>query len=84
MKRKDRQKVLWDQYFFDCCCNRCSNGDSDAYLDQFLAFRCTFCAGPVVEGHAKCSDCGQQQMLVELLNMALTAHEGFCEGWWYE
>ncbi|XP_054290249.1 SET and MYND domain-containing protein 4-like isoform X1 [Macrosteles quadrilineatus] len=80
MKRKDRQKALWDQYFFDCCCNRCSNDDSDAYLDQFLAFRCTFCAGPVVEGHAKCSDCGQQQMLVELLNMALTAHEGFCEG----
>ncbi|BFZ15710.1 hypothetical protein BsWGS_18749 [Bradybaena similaris] len=54
MSREERQEVLKSQYYFDCLCSPCCQGDI-SHL-RFSAFKCPVCAGVVSE--YSCAECG--------------------------
>ena len=61
-KTHERQKILKENYFFDCKCLRCEDPNSDA---KFSSLKCKSCPGWVNENTKICSGCHQKLRLSE-------------------
>ena len=62
LSRKDRQKRLKEQYFFDCTCDCCTNNIEN----ECRALVCPNCSGPVIYNEDfthKCLKCQTENML---------------------
>lgn len=78
IKKDNRQRVLKEQYWFDCTCEACSNDwptISEMYQEANIRFRCTNkeCRSPInVNPHMDsflvvCTKCSQDNNIVSAL-----------------
>lgn len=69
MNAKERKKCLKEQYFFDCECQHCRDGNKSELLAKFTAMLCVQCNGPLVPNNIKfgiCAECKNKASITEL------------------